>query len=171
MHVLVDGAGLWLVSRSCLMKYLPVHWQVGIGPVMAGSVLRVGERGWCHPMLCTGTFKSLPLHWNSGHVRFCVCPLIAESPFPMFPIALWISHMQALLPSNLEVLGFYLFGAGPLGTKGVWCGADTPQSLGRISAIGIILLFVGHLSGDMSVNYTLYLPLLPVLFGSFFWYI
>ena len=43
------------------------------------------------------------------------------------------------------------------------CEAQTPRSLGRTSAIFIILLFVGHLHGSMGLDCTVSLSLLPLL--------
>lgn len=44
--------------------------------------------------LTPAPFKLLPLQWDSEHVRFCVCPLRAES---VFATALW--------PSEPDILG------------------------------------------------------------------
>ena len=46
---------------------------------------------------------------------------------------------------------------------GAWCGAWTPHSLGRISAVVIILPFVGHPRKSMGLDYTTSLPFLIVL--------
>ena len=58
--------------------------------------------------LTQASFKLLPLHWNSEHVRFCVCPLKVES---LCPTDFWISHMQALLA----------FKARRSGVLSCWC--------------------------------------------------
>ena len=44
--------------------------------------------------LTQASFKLLPLHWDSEHVRFCVCPLRVES---LLPITLWLFQTWTLL--------------------------------------------------------------------------
>ena len=57
--------------------------------------------------------------------------------------------------------GGHLSGAGPTGW-GAQCGAQTPLSLRGISAMVIILPFVGHLPRVTGLDYTVCLPLLPL---------
>ena len=91
--------------------------------------------------LTQASLKLLPLHWVSECVRFCRHPLRAES---LFPTALQLSHRQIPLAFKARRPGglVFLVWDPQAGEPDVGLG---PHSLGRTSAIVIILLFVGHL--------------------------
>ena len=65
-------------------------------------------------------------------------------------------------PSEPDVLGAHFPGVGPL-DWGAWCGSQTPLSLGRTSAIIIILPFVVCLPEVVGLDCTVHLPLLTHL--------
>ena len=92
--------------------------------------------------LTQSPFKLLILCWYSEHVRFCANPLRVES---LFLTALQSSCTQAPLSFKAWCSGACLPNARPPGW-GTRCGAQTLHSLGRTSAVVIILLFVGHLA-------------------------
>ena len=64
--------------------------------------------------------------------------------------------------SKPNILRAHLPSAGPLGW-GALCEVQTSQFLGRISAIVVILPFVGHLPGSISLDYTIALSVLSHL--------
>ena len=92
-----------------------------------------------------------------------MCPFRAESLFPTVP---WLSCIQASLASKSVIPGARLPSAGPVGW-GAQCVARTPCFLGQTSAIVIILTFVGCIRGDVGLDYTVSLPLLPIHCESF----
>ena len=102
-------------------------------------------------------FKLLPLHWVSEHVRFCMCPLRVES---QFSIAAWLSHMLAL-----QIFKARCSGDCSSWFRTLW--AHFTCSLGRISAIVIILSLVVHLPSSVGLDYTTSLPLLPIYWVFF----
>ena len=89
---------------------------------------------------------------------FCVCPLRVKS---LFLTALWLSPKQAPLAFKPNILGVHLPGAG-LSGWGAQCGAQTPHSLERTSAVVIILPFVCHPPGGTGLDYTKSSCLLPI---------
>ena len=94
------------------------------------------------PRLASGSdqdsFKLLSLCGNLEHVRFCVHPLRAES---LFPTHLWHFNMHPLLAFNARRSGV---SSSQCRTPGMeaQCGAWTPCSLQRTSAVVIIFPFV-----------------------------
>ena len=80
----------------------------------------------------------------------------------LFPVTLLFSSTPAPLSSKPDVLGAHDSEAGSPGWK-TQCGAWTPGSLGRTSAIVIILPFVDYLLKGVGLNSTTSLLLLPVL--------
>ena len=118
---------------------------------------------WVWPSLllnycfCSGSQRV----WNFA------CTLQAQS---LFPKALPLSHMQTWLAFKARCLGTHFPSKGPLGL-GDLCGAWTPHSLWRTSAIVIILLFVGHLARTVGLDYTMSLPPTPPVSLWFLLYI
>ena len=102
----------------------------------------------------------------SQSMRDFVCALYDQS---LFPIATWLSHMQALEEFKARYSGVHHPRAEPPGWASQ-CWAQTPHSLRKTFTIGITLPFVGHppprcgldysvsvLSTDLIVNPSLYL--------------
>lgn len=69
----------------------------------------------------SGSFQLLLLPWVLECMRFCVCPLWAES---LFLIVLWVSWKEAHRLWKPDFLS-----SSP---PGAWYGAQTPHSLGRL---------------------------------------
>lgn len=76
-----------------------------------------------------------------GACEIFMYPLIVES---LFPIILWLFHMQAPLAFKPRHSRVHLPSSGSR-VWGAWCETWTPDSLGRTSTMVIILLFLGHL--------------------------
>ena len=98
--------------------------------------------------LTQAAFKLLPLHWVLERVRYFCVPFksgvsVSYSP-PCLPYA-------SPLAFKAGILGTCLPSVGPPGW-GVWCGAWIPNSLGRTSAIVIMLPFVGYLPKDVCLD-------------------
>ena len=93
--------------------------------------------------LTQAPFKLLLLPWVPESVRLLCTPFKSGVSFPQPSGS---SKRKPHWPSKPNVLGAHLPSAEPLGRE-VQCGAWTPHSLGRTSAIVIILQFVGHLWG------------------------
>ena len=105
-----------------------------------------------------GTFQI-----NTSVLGVGVCEVL-HVPFKSGVCFLQPSGSPILKPhwsSKQDILGASLPNAGPPGWV-VWCGAWTPCSLCRNSAIVIILPFVGCLPGGVGLAYTVSLPLLSV---------
>ena len=114
-------------------------------------------------------FKLLPLNWVFEHV--ILCALWDQSLFfllsfssPSFSLSL--SLLLYASPTGLQSQTFWELTCLPSEEHPGWrtqCGAWTPQSLRRASAIVIILLFVGHLPMGVDLDYTVSLALLVIL--------
>lgn len=104
------------------------------------------------------TFKLLSWLWVPECVKVCTGALRVES---LFPTASGSPMLKSHWLSKPEIPGAHIPGAGAL-DWGARCGAQTPCSLGRTSAILIILPFVGHLPQDGGPDISL--PLLPISF-------
>ena len=103
-------------------------------------------------------FKLLLLSWVPKCVRFLCVPLKSG----VFLSALWDSQSnKPHWPSKPNILEACLPGVGPLGW-GAQCGAQTPHSLERTSAI-VTFLFVGHLPEYIGLDYTMSQPFLTHL--------
>lgn len=123
----------WVPGLSCLEF-----------PKMAGTNFSV-PRG--HPFASVGDsprsaggsdlrcFQILPLHWFSEYMRFFCVLFKRRVSVSYSPPSLLCTSIPAF---KAGVLGACPHGAGPPGCR-VWCGAWTPHSLGRTSAIVIIL--------------------------------
>lgn len=96
----------------------------------------------------SGSFQLLLLPWVLECMRFCVCPLWAES---LFLIVLWVSWKEAHRLWKPDFLS-----SSP---PGAWYGAQTPHSLGRTFAILIILPFVDHTPRGVGLEHITTLPL------------
>ena len=92
-------------------------------------------------------------------MRLCIRPIRAESLFPTALLALLYASPGC--PSKPDVLGAHLPSAGPL-SWGAQYRAQMLCSLGRTSAIVIILLSVGRLTREVGLDYTMSPPLLPI---------
>ena len=102
-------------------------------------------------------FKLLLLPWVLEHVRFCVCPLRIES---LFSSGLWDSW-KPHWPSKPNVPSTRL-------GWGAQHGVQILYSLGRTSAIVIILLFVGCLPKSVGLTILWLCPSYSSLCGSIF---
>ena len=96
----------------------------------------------------TGSFQITASPRVLECVRSCVHSLKME---PLFPMALWLS--QESWPSEQTSLGVHLPSAGSIGW-GACLGCGPLYSLGRTSAIVIILLFVGYIAQGVGLDYT-----------------
>lgn len=117
------------------------------GPAFLSTSLRINSLA----------FRLLLLPWILEQVTLCVSPLREES---LFAAALCLSWTWALLALNVP--GACPPSAGP-SRWGTWGGAWSPHSLGRTSAVVIVLLFVGCLHRVVGLDCTTTPPLLHVL--------
>ena len=97
-----------------------------------------------------GSFQISVTVLGPGVCENCVYPLRMES---LFPTALWVSCTQVPLAFKDRHSRASSSHAGPL-NWGAHCGAQTPHSSGRTSAIVIILPCVVHPPGDVGLDCT-----------------
>ena len=110
-----------------------------------------------------GSFQITVSALVSGVCEILCVPLRVES---LFPTALGSPEGKPCWPSKPNVLVARLPSAGCQGW-GAPCGVQTPCSLGRISAVVILLLYVGCPPGGLGLEYTATLPLLLILLWFF----
>ena len=132
------------VSSSCLLSL----WEA-----LQGQQIRLTQ----------APFKLLLLPWVLECMRYCVHLLRGES---LSPTPLSFPESKPQWPSKPNLLGAHLPDAGPPGW-GAQCVAQTLCSLGRTSAIVIILLFMGCPRGT-GLDCTTFPPLLPFCCGYVF---
>lgn len=82
---------------------------------------------WLSGSLLKISLKLLPLYLDSRHVRFCIYPLKYKS---LFPLAFWISYMQALLDSKDRCFGDLFSQCRNLGLESLMWGSG-PSLLGE----------------------------------------
>lgn len=162
VHVLFVGGTspqpTWVPGLSCLEfpKMAGTNFSVPRGHPFASVGDSPGSAGGSD----LGCFQILPLHWFSEYMRFFGVLFKRRVSVSYSPPSLPCTSIPAF---KAGVLGACPHGAGPPGCR-VWCGAWTPHSLGRTSAIVIILWFVGCLPRVVCLDSVcVLLHLLPVL--------
>ena len=138
---------MWLLSVSVSLGRVPVAF------CLSRSFSEISKRIWprflSNYCLCTGTWNMWDIVQTVKEQSLC---FLQPSVSPVCKFC-W--------PSKLELLGTCPAGAEPPGW-GAHCGAWTPHSLERTSAIVIILLFVSQLPRDVGLDYTLSQFFLPI---------